>query len=105
MGQGDQVRRYQGGLTRGEGADIPYLPFREWRGTDEVMKWRSFCCGAYVADWHIASNDQCAHNVRNRGTSGLAADAQSAMAATRTIPIVMAPHGAPLQLGAISSLA
>src|SRR5262245_585326 len=50
MGQGDQVRRYQGGLTRGEGADIPYLPFREWRGTDEVMKWRSFCCGAYVAD-------------------------------------------------------
>jgi hypothetical protein len=27
------------------------------------------------------------------------------MAATRTIPIVMAPHGAPLQLGAIDSLA
>jgi ABC-type uncharacterized transport system substrate-binding protein len=29
----------------------------------------------------------------------------AAMAATRTIPIVMAPHGAPLQLGAIDSLA
>jgi putative ABC transport system substrate-binding protein len=29
----------------------------------------------------------------------------AAMAATRTIPIVMAPHGAPLQLGVISSLA
>jgi putative ABC transport system substrate-binding protein len=29
----------------------------------------------------------------------------AAMAATRTIPIVMAPHGAPLQLGAINSLA
>jgi putative tryptophan/tyrosine transport system substrate-binding protein len=29
----------------------------------------------------------------------------AAMAATRTIPIVMAPHGAPLQLGAIASLA
>ena len=29
----------------------------------------------------------------------------AAMAATRTIPIVMAPHGAPLQLGAIESLA
>jgi ABC-type uncharacterized transport system substrate-binding protein len=27
----------------------------------------------------------------------------AAMAATRTIPIVMAPHGAPLQLGAIDS--
>jgi putative ABC transport system substrate-binding protein len=30
---------------------------------------------------------------------------QAAMAATRTIPIVMAPHGAPLQLGVIGSLA
>jgi putative ABC transport system substrate-binding protein len=30
---------------------------------------------------------------------------EAAMAATRTIPIVMAPHGAPLQLGAIASLA
>src|SRR6266852_9491987 len=30
---------------------------------------------------------------------------KAAMAATRTIPIVMAPHGAPLQLGAIDSLA
>jgi putative tryptophan/tyrosine transport system substrate-binding protein len=29
----------------------------------------------------------------------------AAMAATRTIPIVMAPHGAPLQLGVINSLA
>ena len=29
----------------------------------------------------------------------------AAMAATRTIPIVMAPHGAPLQLGVIDSLA
>jgi putative ABC transport system substrate-binding protein len=29
----------------------------------------------------------------------------AAMAATRTIPIVMAPHGAPLQLGVIGSLA
>jgi len=29
----------------------------------------------------------------------------AAMEATRTIPIVMAPHGAPLQLGAIDSLA
>lgn len=29
----------------------------------------------------------------------------AAMAATRTIPIVMAPHGAPLQLGAIDNLA
>jgi putative tryptophan/tyrosine transport system substrate-binding protein len=29
----------------------------------------------------------------------------AAMAATRTIPIVMAPHGAPLQLGAVDSLA
>jgi putative tryptophan/tyrosine transport system substrate-binding protein len=29
----------------------------------------------------------------------------AAMGATRTIPIVMAPHGAPLQLGAITSLA
>ena len=29
----------------------------------------------------------------------------AAMAATQTIPIVMAPHGAPLQLGAIDSLA
>jgi putative tryptophan/tyrosine transport system substrate-binding protein len=29
----------------------------------------------------------------------------AAMGATRTIPIVMAPHGAPLQLGAIDSLA
>jgi putative ABC transport system substrate-binding protein len=29
----------------------------------------------------------------------------AAMAATRTAPIVMAPHGAPLQLGAIDSLA
>jgi putative ABC transport system substrate-binding protein len=29
----------------------------------------------------------------------------AAMAATRTVPIVMAPHGAPLQLGAIDSLA
>ena len=29
----------------------------------------------------------------------------AAMEATRTIPIVMAPHGAPLQLGAIGSLA
>jgi len=29
----------------------------------------------------------------------------AAMEATRTIPIVMAPHGAPLQLGAINSLA
>jgi putative tryptophan/tyrosine transport system substrate-binding protein len=29
----------------------------------------------------------------------------AAMAATRTIPIVMAPHGAPLQLGAIDGLA
>jgi len=30
---------------------------------------------------------------------------EAAMGATRTIPIVMAPHGAPLQLGAIGSLA
>src|ERR1700737_743689 len=30
---------------------------------------------------------------------------EAAMGATRTIPIVMAPHGAPLQLGAIDSLA
>ena len=30
---------------------------------------------------------------------------EAAMAATRKIPIVMAPHGAPLQLGAIASLA
>jgi putative ABC transport system substrate-binding protein len=30
---------------------------------------------------------------------------EAAMAATRTIPIVMAPHGAPLQLGVIDSLA
>ena len=30
---------------------------------------------------------------------------EAAMGATQTIPIVMAPHGAPLQLGAISSLA
>ena len=30
---------------------------------------------------------------------------KAAMAATRTIPIVMAPHGAPLQLGVIDSLA
>jgi putative ABC transport system substrate-binding protein len=30
---------------------------------------------------------------------------EAAMAATRTIPIVMAPHGAPLQLGVIGSLA
>jgi ABC-type uncharacterized transport system substrate-binding protein len=30
---------------------------------------------------------------------------EAAMAATRAIPIVMAPHGAPLQLGVISSLA
>jgi putative ABC transport system substrate-binding protein len=30
---------------------------------------------------------------------------EAATAATRTIPIVMAPHGAPLQLGVISSLA
>ena len=29
----------------------------------------------------------------------------AAMEATQTIPIVMAPHGAPLQLGAIDSLA
>src|SRR5258707_15171857 len=29
----------------------------------------------------------------------------AAMAATRTIPIVMAPHGPPLQLGAIDNLA
>jgi putative tryptophan/tyrosine transport system substrate-binding protein len=29
---------------------------------------------------------------------------EAAMGATRTIPIVMAPHGAPLQLGAINSL-
>jgi putative tryptophan/tyrosine transport system substrate-binding protein len=29
---------------------------------------------------------------------------EAAMGATRTIPIVMAPHGAPLQLGAIDSL-
>jgi len=34
-----------------------------------------------------------------------AATVSPAMAATRTIPIVMAPHGAPLQLGAIESLA
>jgi putative tryptophan/tyrosine transport system substrate-binding protein len=30
---------------------------------------------------------------------------EAAMEATRTIPIVMAPHGAPLQLGVIDSLA
>jgi ABC-type uncharacterized transport system substrate-binding protein len=30
---------------------------------------------------------------------------EAAMGATQTIPIVMAPHGAPLQLGAIGSLA
>ena len=30
---------------------------------------------------------------------------EAAMGATKTIPIVMAPHGAPLQLGAVDSLA
>src|SRR6201987_6289567 len=30
---------------------------------------------------------------------------EAAMGATRTIPIVMAPHGAPLQLGAVDNLA
>src|SRR5262245_13718283 len=41
---------------------------------------------AQVSLWHIASNDQCAHNVRNRGTSGLAADAQSTRMMLWTAP-------------------